>query len=68
MKSYIIDRQTAFVPHPATRGLWLRVHSCVVLAPCPEEGCHVAKGVPCHGARGSYTTSTHYRRRDAARG
>lgn len=54
----------AFVPHPVMRGMWMRTDLAVLLADC--ERCKSRAGIPCRSHTGSYTSTTHYLRRQAA--
>ena len=61
-KAYVVNSEIAFMPHPHLRGLWLRVHPCILFVPC-ECGAKAQK--PCRGSEGGEISGTHwYRRKD----
>lgn len=68
LRTYVVSKNVAFVPHPNARGLWMCVHSAVVLVPCPYLTCEARCGEPCRNRNGDHTTSTHYVRRNDAKG
>jgi hypothetical protein len=47
VKGYVVNRQVAFVPHPAMHGVWIKTHPCVMQVECPRCGSKVAE--PCSG-------------------
>jgi hypothetical protein len=55
----------AFVPHPATSGLWLRCHASVLIVKCPA--CEARLGEPCRSPSGWRGGDGHWQRRRAAR-
>lgn len=63
-KMYVLDSQTAFMPHPFAVGLWLRVHPCVLFVGCAY--CKVKAGTPCKRLDGTLGVETHWDRRGAA--
>ena len=74
-KIYVIGKDV-FVPHPLLTGLWIRTDLSVAKVACPYPGCGSAVGVPCKSTSARhdgkdpphYGGSTHYYRRNAAKG
>ena len=55
------------IMHRLEDGSYMRTHYCVQEVACPYPCCKAPLGTPCRGVMGGLISSTHYRRRDAAR-
>ncbi len=66
--AYIFSASVAFVPHPFQRGVWYRVHPCVLLVACPSPGCGAGEHQLCRQFKQYPVHYTHYQRRRAMKG